>query len=44
MEIQTNKTQVDNAYEKLQQLVPLLKVDLTSALGVLITYADNDGD
>jgi len=43
-EIQTNKTQVDNAYEKLQQLVPLLKVDLTSALGVLITYADNDGD
>ena len=44
IEIQTNKTQVDNTYEKLQQLVPLLKVDLTSALGVLITYADNDGD
>ncbi|MDX1348745.1 MAG: imelysin family protein [Putridiphycobacter sp.] len=31
-------------YESMQKLVPLLKVDLTSALGVLITYQDNDGD
>ena len=31
-------------YEKLHQLVPYLKVDMTSALGVLITYQDNDGD
>ena len=43
-EIQTNKAQADDAYDKLQALVPLLKVDLTSALGVTITYADNDGD
>ena len=43
-EIQTNKAQADDAYDKLQALVPLLKIDLTSALGVQITYADNDGD
>jgi hypothetical protein len=43
-EIIMNRTQVDNTYEELQQLVPLLKVDLTSALGVLITYFDEDGD
>ena len=43
-EIQTNKAQADDTYDKLQALVPLLKVDLTSALGVTITYADNDGD
>jgi hypothetical protein len=28
----------------LQQLVVLLKVDMTSLLGVQITYQDNDGD
>ena len=43
-EVITNKTAVSNAYTKLQELVPLLKVDMTSALGVLITYQDNDGD
>lgn len=31
-------------YQSMQKLVPLIKVDLTSALGVLITYQDNDGD
>jgi predicted lipoprotein len=35
---------VDQAYADLQQLVVLLKVDMPSALGVLITYQDNDGD
>ena len=43
-EIIINKTGVSQSYEKLQQLVPYLKVDMTSALGVLITYQDNDGD
>ena len=43
-EILTNKVEVSNAYENMQQLVPLIKVDMTSALGVLITYQDNDGD
>tara|TARA_B100001287_G_scaffold276694_1_gene288763 strand:- start:3911 stop:5113 length:1203 start_codon:yes stop_codon:yes gene_type:complete len=43
-EIVTNKPAVTEAYSALQQLVPYLKVDMTSALGVLITYQDNDGD
>ncbi|MGK7394885.1 MAG: imelysin family protein [Candidatus Cyclobacteriaceae bacterium M3_2C_046] len=36
--------QVEAAYQALQQLVVLLKVDAASALGILITYQDNDGD
>ena len=43
-EIIVNKPAVTEAYSALQQLVPYLKVDMTSALGVLITYQDNDGD
>jgi predicted lipoprotein len=43
-EILTNKEDVTICYSKLQELVPLMKVDMTSALGVLITYQDNDGD
>ena len=31
-------------YTELQALVVLWKVDMMSALGVLITYQDNDGD
>ena len=31
-------------YAELQALVVLLKVDMMSSLGVLITYQDNDGD
>ena len=43
-EIINNKSQVSQTYQELQQLVPYIKVDMTSALGVLITYQDNDGD
>lgn len=32
------------AYQELQKLLVLLKADMMSALGVLITYQDNDGD
>jgi len=32
------------AYQELQKLVVLLKADMMSALGILITYQDNDGD
>jgi uncharacterized protein len=42
--ILTNTALVDEAYVELQQLVVLLKVDMPSALGVMITYEDNDGD
>lgn len=42
--VNTHTTEVDAVYNELQQLVVLLKVDMTSALGVQITYQDNDGD
>lgn len=32
------------AYNEYQKLLPLLKVDMTAALGLLITYKDSDGD
>lgn len=37
-------TDCNEAYQELQKLVPLIKVNMTSALGVQITYQDNDGD
>ena len=43
-EIMNNKTLLSVTYAELQRLVPYIKVDMTSALGVLITYQDNDGD
>ena len=43
-EIINNKNDLLNSYEELQKLVPFIKVDMTSGLGVLITYQDNDGD
>lgn len=42
--ISNNSSSVDNAYVKLQQLLVLLKADMPSSLGILITYQDNDGD
>jgi predicted lipoprotein len=42
--VSTQSAKVDKAYAELQQLVVLLKVDMTSLLGVQITYQDNDGD
>ena len=43
-EIINNKLHITQTYQELQQLVPYIKVDMTSPLGVLITYQDNDGD
>ena len=34
----------DELYLKIKELVAYLKVDMTDAFGVLITYQDNDGD
>ncbi len=42
--VTSNPAESKDAYQSMQKLVPLIKVDLTSALGVLITYQDNDGD
>lgn len=43
-DVLNNKAKVNEAYEEMQQLVSIVKVDLTAALGVLITYQDTDGD
>ncbi|MBW7912107.1 MAG: imelysin family protein [Taibaiella sp.] len=42
--IQNNRTAVLNTYEQIQEVVPLLKVDMVSAFSISITYTDNDGD
>jgi predicted lipoprotein len=42
--IRTNPAPVNEAYAEIQKGVVLLKSDLPSQLGVLITYQDNDGD
>lgn len=39
-----NAVPVNDAYLKMVQLLVLLKTDMPSALGILITYQDNDGD
>jgi predicted lipoprotein len=42
--IQNDPAGANAAYVQIQQLVVLLKTDMPSSLGVLITYGDNDGD
>lgn len=42
--IQNDFTKVQELHTSLKQLVVLLKVDMMSNLGLLITYTDNDGD
>ena len=42
--IQANPAGADAVFTRIQQLVALLKTDMPSSLGVLITYGDNDGD
>lgn len=43
-QMQANSATVDAAYMELVKLLVLLKTDLPSALGVVITYQDGDGD
>lgn len=42
--INTNRTEVLKTYDEIQDVVPLLKVDMVSAFSISITYTDNDGD
>ena len=42
--VTTQPQAVTKVYDELQQLIVLTKTDLPAALGVTITYADNDGD
>ena len=39
-----DKTKVLDVFNEMQKLVVYLKVDMASELGILINYADNDGD
>jgi len=43
-EIKNDQAKVQSAYQELQKLILLIKIELPSRLGILITYQDNDGD
>lgn len=42
--LQTDRNSVVSLHNELQDLIGLLKVDVTAALKVAITYSDTDGD
>lgn len=42
--IQLNNQDMLDVYGEMQKVVRLLKVDMTSAMSITITYTDNDGD
>lgn len=42
--VTTDVATVDAAYIEIQKLLVLLKTDMTSAMGIVITYQDSDGD
>jgi predicted lipoprotein len=43
-QIRTDNSRVQQVFAQMQQLAVLLKTDMASALGVVISYQDNDGD
>jgi hypothetical protein len=43
-QIQNDNQAMKDTYTEMQKAVRLLKVDMTSAMSVTITYTDNDGD
>lgn len=43
-EVKTNNQKMIDVYTEMQKSVKLLKVDMTSAMSITITYTDNDGD
>lgn len=43
-QIEENNEPVLTAFEEMQDVVTLVKADMTSVLGITITYQDNDGD
>jgi len=42
--VQSRNTDAVQAYSEMQKAVRLLKVDMTSAMSISVTYVDNDGD
>jgi predicted lipoprotein len=43
-EVKTNNQAMITVYTEMQKAVRMLKVDMTSAMSITITYTDNDGD
>ena len=43
-EVNNDNSKMIDTYNEMQKLVRLLKVDMTSAMSITITYTDNDGD
>jgi predicted lipoprotein len=43
-QVQTDNQKMVDTYAAMQKLVRLLKVDMSSAMSITITYTDNDGD
>jgi predicted lipoprotein len=43
-EVKTNNAAMTAVYTEMQKAVRMLKVDMTSAMSITITYTDNDGD
>lgn len=43
-DVNTDNQKVIDVYNAMQKLVRLIKVDMTSAMSITITYTDNDGD
>ncbi len=43
-QIETNKDPVLEAFQEMQRVVSVVKADMTSVLGITITFQDNDGD
>ncbi|TRO65448.1 imelysin family protein [Christiangramia sabulilitoris] len=43
-QVQTNNTLMLGAYDELQKIVVLLKLDMVQALSISINYVDSDGD
>lgn len=43
-QIEEDNDSVLKAFQEMQQVVTLIKADMTSVLGITITYQDNDGD
>lgn len=43
-QVLTNNQSMKDTYNELQKAVRMLKVDMTSAMSITITYTDNDGD
>jgi len=43
-EVKTNNQVMKDTYNEMQKAVRMLKVDMSSAMSITITYTDNDGD